>query len=285
MIAAHFSDTTSSTGSLLIGADGVHSITRSLLSHPLAPSITSNTPLPIRLLGVSVLYARPLAEKLRALDPFFFQGGDPATNAFMYYSFLDTPSNNTRPGPLHDTYECQIIISWPFRPGFLDEEQPIEVPNSHTDRIKLMQRIAARWAEPFRECVLSIPSDTEVKTIRLEDWVPRPGIWSHAKGKATLVGDAAHAMTMYRGEAANHGILDVSVLLEHILPSLPMNNPEPYEEGHALAAALTAYETEMIERTAPAVLTSRRACMDAHQYAKIGDQSPLVSKRAVVVEE
>lgn len=52
-----------------------------------------------------------------------------------------------------------------------------------------------------------------------------------------------------------------------------------------MAAAIDAYEEEMIQRTGPAVLTSRRACLDAHEYARINDQSPLVSKRVKITEE
>lgn len=257
----------------------MHSITRSLLSPPPSPALT---PLPVRLLGISVLHPPSLALKLRALDPFFFQGGDPATNAFLYFSFLDTPSNNTRLAPLANTYECQIIISWPFRAGFLGETEPTEVPKGNHERVALAKRIAAGWAEPFRECVLSIPADTEVKTIRLEDWVPRHGAWD-GQGKATLLGDAAHAMTMYRGEAANHGILDVEVLLGHICKVITRGGAEGYGEGWG--GAVAAYEEEMIRRTAAAVLTSRRACLDAHDYQRIGEESPLVNKRVRVAEE
>lgn len=142
------------------------------------------------------------------------------------------------------------------------------------------------WAEPFRECVLRIPEDTEVKSVGLEDWVPRRGLWD-GNGKATLVGDAAHAMTMYRGEAANHGIQDVEVLLAHICPAITCGGADGYAQGHGegLGGAIAAYEEEMIERTAPAVLTSRRACLDAHDYNTIGEESPLVSKRAKMTEE
>jgi len=150
----------------------------------------------VRLLGASVIYPRPLAEKLRALDPFFFQGGDPASSAFMYYSFLDTPSNNTRPKGQEDTYECQIILSYPFRRGFKGKEQPIEVPADGPKRVVLMKSLAEGWAEPFKECVMSIPEDSDIKTIKLEDWVPRKGTWNNRGGTVTLVGDAAHAMTM-----------------------------------------------------------------------------------------
>ena len=191
---AHFSDRTTAPGTLLVGADGTHSHTRSLLVPE--PIRAHNTPLPVRLLGASVIYPRPLAERIRSLDPFFFQGGDPSSNTFMYYSFLDTPSNNTRPEEQRDTYECQIILSWPFRNGFKDQEEPLEVPVEGSKRVALMKSLVEGWAEPFRECVMSIPDDTEVKTIRLEDWVPKTGAWDNHNGRVTLVGDAAHAMTM-----------------------------------------------------------------------------------------
>lgn len=197
-VTAHFTDSTSSTGTLLIGCDGTRSLTRSLLlhKHP-SPTVTANNHhLPVRLLGASVVYPVALASKLRTLDPFFFQGGDPASNAFMFYSFLDTPSNNTRPEGQKETYECQIILSWPFRPGFKGQDEPLEVPGGGRERVKLMKWLVDGWAEPFRECVMSIPEETDVKTITLEDWVPKSGAWSNMCGRATLVGDAAHAMTM-----------------------------------------------------------------------------------------
>lgn len=163
-----------------------------------------------------------------------------------------------------------------------------------------MKRIAADWAEPFKECIMSIPAETEAKTIKLEDWVPRTDVFSGAKGKATLIGDAAHAMTMYRGEAANHGIMDVEVLLSHILPVLSLDfggREHILQEGQTssivdgtnekrpVSEALAMYEMEMIERTASAVLTSRRACLDAHDYARIREQSPLVSRRVKITSE
>jgi len=198
-VTAHFSDHTTATGTLLVGADGTHSHARSLLVF--RPQLAYNNALPIRLLGVSVIYPRPLAERIRALDPYFFQGGDPSSNVFMYYSFLDTPSNNTRPEKEKDTYECQIILSWPFQGGFKGQEESLEVPNEGPKRVALMKSLAEAWAEPFRETVMNIPEDADVKTIKLEDWIPKQETWDNLKGRATLVGDAAHAMTMCMSHA------------------------------------------------------------------------------------
>jgi 2-polyprenyl-6-methoxyphenol hydroxylase-like FAD-dependent oxidoreductase len=82
-----------------------------------------------------------------------------------------------------------------------------------------------------------------------------------------------------RGEGANHGITDIAVLLDHLLPA--RNDPT----AASLKPAMDAYEREMIRRKAPAVLASRRACLDAHDYEKINDQSPPVSRRVMPTEE
>ena len=64
------------------------------------------------------------------------------------------------------------------------------------ERVGFMKDIASEWAEPFHDLVERIPEDTEVKAITLEDWVPKRGGWDNLGGRVTMVGDAAHAMTM-----------------------------------------------------------------------------------------
>ncbi|KAM0805877.1 hypothetical protein BDR22DRAFT_189473 [Usnea florida] len=112
-ITAHFSDSTSATGALLIGADGFHSQTRlALLNYE--PDRAANQEIPVRFLGARVICPATFALKMRSLDPFFLQGGDPQTDAYFWFSFLDTPSNNPRSED-PDTFECQIMIGWPYR--------------------------------------------------------------------------------------------------------------------------------------------------------------------------
>lgn len=117
----------------------------------------------------------------------------------MYFSFLSSPGNypDAEEKEAKDMYECQIIISWPYRSGFRGEKEPLDVPKDHEERVKVMKKLAGGWAEPFRECVLSIPEQgTVVTAITLEDFVPSEGMWDNLGGRMTLVGDAAHAMTM-----------------------------------------------------------------------------------------
>ena len=82
-----------------------------------------------------------------------------------------------------------------------------------------------------------------------------------------------------RGEAANHGIMDVAILLDKILPALSSS-----DDSDALVEAVREYTEEMITRTRPAVLNSRQACLDAHEYKAINDDSPLIKRRIAVAE-
>jgi hypothetical protein len=83
-----------------------------------------------------------------------------------------------------------------------------------------------------------------------------------------------------RGEAANHGVADVRVFLEQFLPENYQGSSLP-----SLKDRVDAYELEMIERTRPAVLRSRKACMHAHDYPSVTVDSPLIARRAIVVDD
>lgn len=162
---------------LFIDADGLHSRVRTTLpSH--SPHVAANQDLPVRFLGVSAVYPADPANivlEMRALDPFFFQGGDPQSDAYMWFPFVDTPSNNSR-SENPDTFDCRVMIGWSYWKGFLGREEPFDVSPERSERLALMKRIAEGWADPFRECVMEIPADTAVQVIRLEDLVPRVGI-------------------------------------------------------------------------------------------------------------
>lgn len=175
---------------MLIGCDGSRSRVRCLL----APEACKNYALPVRILGVSVPYTRERCKAFRDLDPYFFQATDPKTDAFLYFSFLSVPPGDDP----QDTVECQILISWPMKEGFLGREGVTDTPPTQEERLELMKEIAQGWCEPFRSFVIDVPEETEVKVVRLEDWVPGTDgrVWDNRNGRVTLVGDAAHAMTM-----------------------------------------------------------------------------------------
>lgn len=259
-ITATFTDGTSATGSILIGADGSVSSVRKELC-PAGSDVYKNHKLPLHILGVSTPYTRERCTPLTNLDPFFFQATDPS-GAFLFFSFLSVPAGSDP----EDKINCQILTSWRAENG--------EVPDSNADKIAKMKDITKDWVEPFRSLVQDIPESEEAKYIALQDWVPlnekSEKKWDNRNGRATLVGDAAHMMTMFRGEAANHGITDVGCLYREVFAS-----------GKVDIAGVERYEAEMSKRASQAVLNSRRACEDAHQFEMINEMSPLVAKRAM----
>ena len=78
----------------------------------------------------------------------------------------------------------------------MGREEPLDIPKTGKERLTLMKDIAKGWAEPFQELVISIPEDTDAKAIAPEEFVPKERLWDNMKGRATLVGDAAHTMPM-----------------------------------------------------------------------------------------
>jgi 2-polyprenyl-6-methoxyphenol hydroxylase-like FAD-dependent oxidoreductase len=73
-----------------------------------------------------------------------------------------------------------------------------------------------------------------------------------------------------RGDAANHGIEDAANLAAKLKRAL---------DGEIeLEDAVAAYEEELRLRCQPAVRASRQACLDAHDWRKVGEGSPLVER-------
>jgi hypothetical protein len=137
---------------------------------------------------------RPLSEiqNCLAIDPHFFQGGDPDSNVYFWHSFIDLPRSTDE----MTTATCQMMISWPYRNGFLGRDEPLGVPESVEEKLALMQELSKDWAPLFKDLVFSIPEDTDLREIVLADWPPERGAWDNHNGTVSLVGDAAHAMTM-----------------------------------------------------------------------------------------
>ncbi|KAL2256441.1 hypothetical protein VTK26DRAFT_1649 [Humicola hyalothermophila] len=269
-VTVQFDDGSSSEGRILVACDGSSSRIRRAL-FPGQP----NHQIPVRLMGVKVDCTPEEIEPLRKLDPFFLQGAASRNDSFVYFSILDAPGNSS--GLNKATYTCQLVVSWPIRNGFFNQSSPIDFPETNEGGILLLRKFADTWAEPFRSLARSIPTDTEVKYLDLRDWLPPKGL--RTTGHVALVGDALHPMSMYRGEGANHAIVDVQDLVELVMPAL-LGDPAPVE----LRAALDRYEDRVVARSRPAVLASRQACLDAHAWSRITDKSPLLTRRAMHLE-
>lgn len=269
LVTVQFDDGTSASSNLVIGCDGAKSKMRELLFAD-KPSLARLNPLPVRALGTTIRLDAEQIRPLLEIDPLLFQGCHPETGVFLWYSTVSTPSLNGSLNTFDPYYEGQIIVSW----SAADNSSDNDIPQSNTARLQKLRSLTSNFASPLRTLIQSIPVDTTtIQVITLSDWPTIP--WPNHNHRVTLAGDAAHAMTMYRGEAYNHGVTDANLLSAQIYH---------FSLGDATQEeVLEEYESEVLQRTHEAVLLSRQACLDAHNLAALKSDSPLVSKRARIL--
>jgi 2-polyprenyl-6-methoxyphenol hydroxylase-like FAD-dependent oxidoreductase len=260
-VVVSFEDGTEARGCLLVGADGSSSRTR----RALLGSEAKLNQLPVRFMGVTVRMTPEEVRPLRDIDPLLFQGCHPDTGAYLWFAMLSTPEVNGSSGK-NEYYEGQLNMSW------LVKSEDDEVPATARERVAKMKTMAQPFEKRLKKAIEDIPDDAEVLEIKLQDWPTKK--WDNRNGTVTLVGDAAHAMTMYRGEAFNHGITDAARLSQQLMDAHAIGSP--------FGEAVAAYEEEMRARTKEAVLWSRQACLDAHDLNNLKPDSPLVSKRTIL---
>jgi hypothetical protein len=88
-----------------------------------------------------------------------------------------------------------------------------------------------------------------------------------------------------RGEGANHAIVDVLDFVHIVLPHLVVSS-QPGDSGdtRSLHTAIEKYAETVTARARPAVLASRQACLDAHDWPSISGESPLLSRRVMQLD-
>ncbi|PTD08911.1 putative FAD-dependent monooxygenase [Fusarium culmorum] len=252
-VTATFEDGSSVTGCLLVACDGSHSRVR----RALFPDLSLHD-IPVRMLGIKLELTPDQARPIRDLDPFFMHSTNSTNSIFVFMSMLDAPGNH-QDG--EHPYILQMCVSWPYRAGFFGRDAPIEIPETSEDQLKLIHELGETCAEPWRSLALGANVDSDTT------------------GRVVLAGDALHAMAMYRGEGANHVILDVQDFVDRVVPVLKDGG-----DFGALRTSLDGYEKAVVTRTRPAVLASRQACLHAHDWEKINSESPLLTRRMPFVE-
>lgn len=288
-VTVAFEDGTSVRGRLVIGCDGSHSrVRRALLP---APAQHENTPVPVRLYGFTMRKRVDKTTVMRKLDPFVVTGTGSENNSFTFLSVMDGPGENEQ---YPDDYVYAVCISRPLteeeqqqevKKGREKQENGIGIAPTADEKTAAVEKIAYVWEEPFRSFILtSMPHGSKIKQLDLDDFLP-PSPFPHSdlSARATLMGDALHTMTMYRGEGANHVIVDVQDFEEHVIPALKKEDTKEI----VIHEALRAYEAAVVQRVRPAVLASRQACLDAHNWGRLIDESlgpsPLLTKREMFV--
>lgn len=152
-------------------------------------------------------------------------------------------------------------------------------------RLAQVKEKARILPEPFRSANLWIPDDTRITYDRIAYWIPIP--WDNRDGRATLCGDAAHAMTPRkrstcsrgvgsgadsstdRGQGLNHAICDVTNFVAAI---------KKVKDGETeLKDVISAYDAEVVKRGAIEVISSRESAYMMLDWNKIMD-APIMTR-------
>ncbi|KAF9694159.1 hypothetical protein EKO04_007717 [Ascochyta lentis] len=244
-VIACFQDGSEFRGDILVGADGIHSQVRAQLLPDVHPSF-----LPMGAICGELEAPKEQYER-------WMQLGTSWVSAF---------SDNVRV-----TYLVSSIaedgkkakLYWLF--GWRDEDALREDfwttsasrEDMHRFVLSQLHKLHPQVAEPFQATPIE---GIVLPPLRLSDMLP-PTL---PAGRVTLIGDAAHSMTPFRGQGGNVAMADGISLAQQI---------QQTGVSQSISDALRSYEEEMRPRATAAVLESRAGAYEANAVPKTAAMS------------
>ncbi|KAG0167196.1 hypothetical protein DFQ28_006367 [Apophysomyces sp. BC1034] len=235
-------------GSILVGADGVNSVVCEQLigSEEFARTTTVT---PVRVLAAARWVDKKGYELVKSFSSTLFMAhGRLETGEIvaMFVAINDISADG-------DQYQVLWSLSRYDPEGILPQQETNE---GRLNQAKAWAREA--FVDNLSQLVLDSPPDTITAEIKVRERPPHETLKANStNGRVTLVGDAAHPMTMFRGEGGNHAILDSMLLATQLI--------EAHQDKKSLRDAVDAYLAEMIPRGSNAVLESHQACELTHK--------------------
>ncbi|KAJ7917498.1 hypothetical protein B0H13DRAFT_2441878 [Mycena leptocephala] len=260
-VAVECSDGTVERGAILVGADGVTSQIRQHLFSD--RKTTSCLPVTIFAAQRRLSYDR-YTEITTTLAPAAnLAYGDGLLLALTLVN-LHSPVSSSGPG---------ADFFWFLSSIDKDEQELQEAGRS--DGMEWMQRQAAKTStdrynevveivkaagmvEPLKSVVEETSSEEPVAALFMRE----VKIDAFPEGRVTLLGDAAHAMSIFHGVAGNHAMLD-ALKLGPILASVLLSDKVVSREE--VAAALKAYAEEMLPRNLQEQTASKKSTFLMHR--------------------
>ncbi|KAJ4382918.1 hypothetical protein N0V86_002145 [Didymella sp. IMI 355093] len=256
-VTAQFADGSSATGSLLVGADGARSTTRSLL---LGPELGAINHIPYCATFIQQRFTSEQALYLRSFHPLFLASAHP-NNTFAFFGMHDAPDPNDP-----SSWTFFFYVSWRSSP----EEQEATKHWTNAQRVKQQKELAKHFCDPWKSALEWTPDDASAWYLSLTDWDPgaEGHRWDNHNGLVTLVGDACHPMTYQRGQGLNHSVTDAGKLRDALV--------KIKEDGNQ-ADVMRKFEEEMITRGGTEVRDGTANTRMLHDWERI-KESPLFKK-------
>jgi 2-polyprenyl-6-methoxyphenol hydroxylase-like FAD-dependent oxidoreductase len=246
-VIAHFVDGTTAHADLLVAADGVNSRVRKQYLPQAGPIDTG---------VVTIGGTLPLSDGIMALAPHFLLDGSgmivPPTACSMFMAMWKRSGEaaqslrllgieRTLPGD-----EDYLILALGGRPDFFGLDQQAGSVTGHALK-GVLRRKTADWHPNLRKLVEMV-NEEELFLNRIRTSQP-PVPWRSTH--ITLLGDAIHSMTPYRGIGGNIALKDAAELASQLIRA--------HQGQQSLLEAVSEYEASMRQYAFAAVEDSLKA--------------------------
>jgi 2-polyprenyl-6-methoxyphenol hydroxylase-like FAD-dependent oxidoreductase len=224
---------------LVVGADGIRSSVRKLL---LGDDIS-----PLRYLGcIVILGICPLA----ALD-------DQSSALLDSATVFQTANGNERMYMMpYDSESVMWQLSFPMSEG---EAKVLSAQGPEALKEEAIRR--CQWHDPIPQ-ILAATLSAQVSGYPVYDRALLEAELLEKAAQVTLIGDAAHPMSPFKGQGANQALLDALALARKITKECrPLSQ---WREAGVRQSVLAEFEAEMLERSAVKVKDSADAAEFLH---------------------
>lgn len=224
---------------LVVGADGIRSTVRRLL---IGEDVS-----PLSYLGCMVILGICPLENLASIDNTLL---DSAT-------VFQTANGNERIYMMPYTADSIMWqLSFPMQ-----EEEAKALSTKGAIALKEEAIRRCQWHEPIPQ-ILTATLDDQVSGYPVYDRALLEAELLHKNAQATLIGDAAHPMSPFKGQGANQALLDALALAREITKGCrPLSQ---WREAGVRESVLTVFEAEMLQRSATKVKDSAEAAQFLH---------------------
>ncbi|MES2199717.1 MAG: NAD(P)/FAD-dependent oxidoreductase [Chlamydiota bacterium] len=219
---------------LVVGADGIRSALRSLL---IGENIT-----PLRYLGYVVILGICSLEALKGVESSLLDSATVFQTVNGYERIYVMP------------YSLDSVM-WQLSFPMLEEEaKSLSAKGAQALKEEACRR--AKWHKPIPQ-ILSATLPEQISGYPVYDReLLKPELLEKA-GAVTLIGDAAHPMSPFKGQGANQALLDALLLARNI--SIACTPFSKWREAGVREIVLTEFEEEMLARSASKVKDSAEA--------------------------
>ena len=234
---------------LVVGADGIRSVVRSLL--------ISEDIIPLRYLGYVVILGICSLAALKGVKSSLL---DSAT-------VFQTVNGHERIYVM--PYSLDSVM-WQFSFPMPEEEaKALSAQGALALKEEACRR--APWHKPIPQ-ILSATLPAQISGYPVYDReLLKPELLEKA-GAVTLIGDAAHPMSPFKGQGANQALLDALALARHI--SIACTALSKWRETGVREIVLTSFEEEMLARSASKVKDSAEAAELLHSKGVLRGDGP-----------